>query len=267
MNHSFIKAGWNGLICSKCLRTEIDHSDNAQCESCSNKGPCEITGKLLLCFDCRTRELKTVLTNEVLVTQPDSEAIKLERIVNQVNRVIETNQITHNEESIKNLLDEAIKGNIKQYTDFFNAKIPSILELKGIIDVDDSIEQNDKQYAFAKALQKRLAYLTMVLFETRATQVEMAAEVKSIQYYINELIPNLRMKLRAEFAANTPNYTPQVIKKVTERKGKQSTSDKLAESYARMMKIPIEQAKRLLENKLRDDCTCSITPGICKVHV
>lgn len=272
MNHSFIAAKWNSVICCHidngklCARKELDHSNSAQCEACSNVCSCEVIGKLLLCFDCRVKELKANELTEQANERVDSSDKKLERLVNQVNRVIETNAIIKDGDSIKNLLEEAIKGNIKQYTDFFNAKIPSIIELKEIIDVDTSIEQDQKQYALAKALTARISYLTMVLFETRSTQVEMAAEIKSIQFYMNDLIPELRMKLRNEFATNTPNYTPQVIKKPTERKQKLSTSDKLAENYARMMKIPIDQAKRLLENKLRNDCTCSETPGLCKVH-
>jgi hypothetical protein len=142
------------------------------------------------------------------------------------------------------------------------------MELKTLVDADNSIEASQKHYALMSLLKRRVSYLARVLFTTRNTQIEIGAEMKSIQFYMAEMIPKLRMKLRAEFALNTPNYIPQVIKSGTPktRKGKLSPIDKMAEMYAKSMKISVEQAKKLMEHGLRDNCTCSETPGMCKVH-
>lgn len=266
MNHSFIAAQWNQIICAKCLQKEYAHGNSVTCEACSNIGPVELIGKILLCAICSAKELTPIIKPEV------AEKLSLDSIFNQVNRILETNQIANSDgEAVKDILDAAIQGNIKEYKDFFNAKIPSIMELKEMIDRDDSIVSvrgDEKHYALMIALRKRVQYLTRVLFQTRNTQIEIGAEMKSIQFYMAETIPKLRMKLRAEFALNTPNYTPQVIKSGVSKpkKGKQNPLDKMAEMYAKSMGIPIEQAKKLMEHGLRDNCTCSETPGMCKVH-
>lgn len=263
MNHSFIAAQWNAIICAKCLQKEYAHKDDVTCEACSNVGEVELVNKMLLCQPCALKELTPV------ITPAQQEVLSLEQTLNQVNRILETNQIANADgEAVKDIIDAAIAGNIKKYKDFFNAKIPSIISLKDMIESDESIPSDKKHYAVMSLLKKRVSYLAIVLFQTRNSQIEIGAEMKSIQFYMAETIPKLRMKLRAEFALNTPNYTPQVIKSRIPKphKGKQSTEDKMAAMYAAAMKIPLDQAKKLMANKLRDDCTCSETPGMCKVH-
>ena len=212
MNHSFISAPWNAKVCSKCVkpehneRGEATHGDSVTCEACNNVGEVELIGKMLLCAPCAQKELIPKQSIEQV------EQLSLEQVLNQVNRIMETQQIVNqSDESVKDILDAAIHGSIKEYKDFFNAKIPSIMELKALVDSDDSIESNQKHYALMSLLKHRVSYLAMVLFQTRNTQIEIGAEMKSIQFYMAETIPKLRMKLRAEFALNTPNYTPQVI--------------------------------------------------------
>jgi hypothetical protein len=264
MNHSFIAASWNPKVCNKCTKSEDVHGNEVTCESCSNVGPVEIVGKLLLCAECQQRELNTQVA---VVISPD-EQLSLEQIRNQVDRLVDGNSVKSiNGDSVKTMVDEAIRGNIKSYTDFFNAKIPSIIELEQRINSSPDIAESDKKYALAHALRARIQYLARVLFQLKNGQLETCAEIKVIQEHMSKTIPELRMKLRHEFALNTPNYTPQVIKATKPKaSGPKGQSNKLAESYAKAMKIPYEQALKLIENKLRDDCTCSVTPGICKVH-
>lgn len=275
MNHSFIAAPWNQKICRgypssdgkviPCLQNEESHGKEFPCQACNNVGEVELFNKMLLCTLCVAKEIESINkpTPEVI------EQLSIDQTLNQVNRILETNQIVNAEgEAVKDIIDAAIAGNIKEYRDFFNAKIPSIMELKTLVESDEKIPSDKKHYAVMSLLKRRVQYLAMVLFQTRNSQIEIGAEMKSIQFYMAETIPKLRMKLRAEFALNTPNYTPQVIKSGVpkQRKGKMSPEDKMAAMYAAAMKIPLEQAKKLMANKLRDDCTCSETPGICKVH-
>jgi len=275
MNHSFVSASWNKLVCAGyrierdgkvvsivCLRKEHEHADDAQCESCANKGPCEVIDKMLMCAECQIRQQST--KPEIIAKE---EKLSLEQVMNQVNRIVDTNAIeTKDGDSVKTIIDEAIAGNIKEYKDFFNAKIPSITSLKEMIDNDETIESDKKHYALMHVLYRRVQYLSRVLFMTSIGQREIGAEVKSIQQYMSETIPQLRMKLRAEFAAITPNYTPQVVQKTPKIRKSGNPADKLAESYAKMMKITIEEAKIFMERKLRNECTCKETPGMCKVH-
>lgn len=267
MNHSFIAAPWNPETCSKCAFPESVHSDEVICEACSNVGPVNPVGKMLLCKSCEENENKPVAKKEL------EEKLSLEQIVNQINRVVDSEQIkSMNGDSVKSMIDDAIQGDIKQYTDFFNAKMPSIIDLKNLIDVDDSIVGNqNKAYALATACRKRINFLARVLFQLKSGETETAAEIKSIQNYMQKVIPEIRMKLRHEFELTTPNYTPQVIKQTkdgpTKVKAKpKNPEERMAENYAKMMKIPFEQALKLIRNKMRDECTCSETPGMCKVH-
>jgi hypothetical protein len=262
MNHTFVAAPWNKSVCMNCALSEQVHADDYPCEACDNKSGVINVGKLLLCQSCASKE--NLPTSKPVVTNQ----LSLEQIINQVDRIVETNQITNQSgDSVKSILDEAIKGDIKQYKDFFNAKMPSILELEEVIAQDSDII--NKREALAIALRKRVSYLAMVLFQTRSSQIQIGAEIKTIQHYMSEMIPKLRADIRKEFAANTPNYTPQTVQigeKPKARAKSKSPEERLAESYAKSMKISYEDALKKIRNKLRDDCTCSVTPGMCKVH-
>jgi hypothetical protein len=275
VNHSFIAAPWNQKICRgypsadgkviPCLQIESAHGKDVTCESCNNVGEVELFNRMLLCASCVAKEIESI--NKPSIEQIES--LSIEQTLNQVNRILETNQIANGDgEAVKDIIDAAIAGNIKEYKDFFNAKIPSIMSLKETVESDNEIPVDKKHYAVMSLLKRRVQYLAMVLFQTRNSQIEIGAEMKSIQFYMAETIPKLRMKLRAEFALNTPNYTPQVIKSGVpkERKGKQSPSDKIASMYAKSMKISIDEAKKIIERGLRENCTCNETPGMCKVH-
>lgn len=261
MNHSFIAAPWNAKVCIKCTRNELAHSDTAICEACSNVGPCELVGKILMCASCQVRDTNTA-PKELTVTEAKP---SLELVINQVNRLLETDAIrTSDGDTVKSIIDDAIKGNIKEFKDFFNAKLPSIMELKSLIDTDESIP--DKRYALAAALGARVKYLGMVLFQFNSHSIEVSAEVKSIQQYMNSLIPQLRMEQRTQFAANDINFVPQQIKAKSAPKVRTSTTDKLAENYAKLMGVTVEQAKLLIARRLKPECSCAETPGMCKVH-
>ena len=54
--HSFSPGLINKSQCAKCSRGFIDHTALAQCESCPNKGKCELIGNILMCESCIERE-------------------------------------------------------------------------------------------------------------------------------------------------------------------------------------------------------------------
>uniref|UniRef100_A0A6M3L914 Uncharacterized protein n=1 Tax=viral metagenome TaxID=1070528 RepID=A0A6M3L914_9ZZZZ len=253
MNHKYLPS-IGQKHCAICKRGVIDHTKAATCEACSNTGECELIGTMLLCESCQAKENTTQSIPPVVIETKTTESL-----IGQINKVAEST-------TVKSLVDSAIKGNIKQYTDFFNASMPSILSLKELIDSTPDISNDEKHYELARALADRIKHLTEKLFEARTTEIQMSAEVKSIQQYMNQLIPQLRIEKRAEFAANNIDYQPTTPKEVKAPKVRLSTEDKLAEGYAKLMKIPIEQAKMLMRNKLKDSCTCKVTPGICVVH-
>lgn len=288
MNHSFIAAKWNQSVCQKCARPDSEHKVTT-CESCGNTGDCELSliGNILMCQSCQLLEKQVVdaksSMNDLIPTDSTNTTfdsvdsnnsrtrLTTDQLINQVNRLVETDQIRSvNGDSIHSMIQDAIHGNIKQYTDFFNAKIASIIEMKQLIDNDDSIAREQKQYELAKQLRSRVQYLSKVLFQFQHGQLEVAGEIKSIQSYINDS-NNFRKEIRDGFAISNPNFVPQPIKsnvpKETKPKAKKQTiEDKLAEGYAKRMNVSIERARLFIAGKLREQCTCSTTPGICSVH-
>lgn len=291
MNHSFIAAKWNQSVCQKCARPFSEHSITT-CESCGNTGDCELSliGNILMCQSCQLLEKQVVLAkssmNDLIPTNStnttfdsvnsvdsnnSSTRLTTDQLINQVNRLVETDQIRSvNGDSIHSMIQDAIHGNIKQYTDFFNAKIASIIEMKQLIDNDNSVAREQKQYELARQLRMRVQYLSKVLFQFQHGQLEVAGEIKSIQSYINDS-NNFRKEIRDGFAISNPNFIPQPIKsnvpKETKPKAKKQTiEDKLAEGYAKRMNVSIERARLFVAGKLREQCTCSTTPGICSVH-
>ena len=251
MKHSFISSNINQSICSVCHKIESVHGIT-ECECCAQLDDCEIVNGMLMCSICRDKELS------VKSVVPPVNEPTLEQIVFRANQIVDS-------PTFQSALDLAIKGNIDKYTDFFNANMPSIISLKELIDSSSDLSDEEKRYELAKALGNRIKHLTAKLFEARIAEVQLGAEVKSIQHYMNELIPQLRKELRIQFGISNPNFIPPV-KDIKQPKVRLSAEDRLAEGYAKLMKVSIEQAKILMANKLRKDCTCKETPGICKVH-
>lgn len=264
MNHEFVKSAWNQLVCAKCALA-IDKHVVLQCEACSsNDTSCKLIDGMYLCASCAEKHTSAKLTTQVIPPEIN-DGHKIERIVNQANRLIETDQIqSDNGASIRSIIENAVKGNINEFKDFFNAKIPSIIELTTAVENDETI--TDKKYEVAKLLKGRLQHLSHVLFEFNHKSLEMSAEVKCVQQYMNQLIPSLRIEQRNQFAENNIDYNPPTIKKPSAPKVRLSNEDKMAEMYAKSMHIPIEQARKLLAQRLRQDCTCKETPGMCPVH-
>jgi hypothetical protein len=267
--HKFNPAVWNSLVCGTCLHKAEQHS----CEACDNTDPYVyyVNKKMLLCDACFAKHNEAYQRTDNAIKSDQAHKLSLEQIINQVNRLVDVESPikTMTGETINSIIDNAIKGNIQKFTDFFNAQIPAIVELKQQCDENTDLVSNDeKRYALAAMLRGRVQYLSRVLFQFNAKELEVGAEIRSIQQYLNQMIPQLRAELRAEYQKDEPKYAPP-IKETKETKPKLSLEDKMAEKYAAMMKIPIERARHLLKNKLKEDdivCSCAETPGICKLH-
>ncbi len=89
--------------CQKCKRPEISHTELATCEACPNIGPCEIWLGMLLCKSCYEKEEK------------------------QIKSIVEA---------------KAIDDRVQLRSDVFNAETVAIVQLKQLIDADDSITNN-----------------------------------------------------------------------------------------------------------------------------
>lgn len=263
MNHPFIKAPWNANVCAKCAKAKDLHELLPTCESCGKVIDCDVIEfqgkKLTLCVECKTKHNKAIEL-EIKIEKERSDSVN--KFINDSNRLADS-------QTIKSIVDQAITGNIKQYTDFFNAKMVPIVELEKLINESPEFKDNDERtYYLARTIHTRMKYLTDVLFHLRSGEMELTAEVKVIQEYMNNLIPKVREEKRKEFAEHDITYQVPTNAPKTP-KMRLSTEDKMAEDLARALKIPIEVAKRKLANKMRNEnveCTCAVTPGICKRH-
>src|SRR5215510_1671706 len=154
--HKFSAAVWNQLICGICLK----RSENHHCESCDNKDDevYFVNKKMLLCDGCFTRHHEAGKQAEQAIKKDTEHKLSLEQLINQVNRIVETDAIkTLDGATVRSIIDEAVQGNIKKFTDFFNANIPSIIALKNQCDENPELKNSDeKRYALAAILRGRI---------------------------------------------------------------------------------------------------------------
>lgn len=239
MNHSF-----NSNIhklCSICGRNEIDHSDIAQCEACSNVGQCEVIGTMLLCANCYDKE-------RAIPSTPITGDERAERIT----------QLT-------NLLGKEIPIDSRHY---FVSEVTSIVDIERKL-VDENIE--NPQYALAEIVSQRLFEFRKRLFLLKNEAIELRVDIDSDQKYLNQIVPRLREEEREKFKAYDISYKPNVVAApVAASKPRTSASDKALESFAKMMNISLEQARVVMSGAMKNitgaKCTCAETPGCCRVH-
>lgn len=240
MNHSFQQSQDN--LCAKCHRSEIDHSDNAQCEACPVIGPCDLLNGMLLCASCFEHDKQLEALNGPLSNDRET---KITQIINRLGKEIPIDR--------------------RQY---FVGRITAIVDIERQL-LEENIE--NPQYALAQIVEGNLSLLKQRLAEKHAEIRELQGESVADQKYLNMIVPQLREAEREKFKAFDISYKPSsVVATTSTSRPRQSASDKAVESFAKMMGITVEQAKLSMANAMKNVtgaiCTCQETPGICKVH-
>ncbi len=244
MNHSF-KANIGSEHCALCGFNEVAHSDNATCEGCPTVGPCEVFNGMLLCANC-------------FVHDKELEAEQSEIPSN--DRATRIAQLT-------NKLAKEIPADRRMY---FVGRLTAIVDVERDL-IASGIE--NPNYALAEIIEQNLLRLKDVLRNKHEEIRELQASSVADQKYLNQIVPQLRENEREKFKQYDINYKPnEVVKAVsTVSKPRMSASDKAVESMAKMLGISVEQARISLnsatKNVLNVQCTCAVTPGMCKVHV
>lgn len=187
MNHSFtLSVGDNK--CAKCHRLEIDHTDFATCETCSFIGNCELFSfvpsmiPMLMCQTCIEKD-KNHMSSE-----------------NQASRLSQFKLETAKQ----------IDNSIKLRSDIFNAETVSIVELKRLIDDDQSIL--NKHFHLAQLVTDRMNGYKKAIFEKNEELVELSNKQQSTQVYLNELSNKLRLDEREQLKLKDINYKPNPTK-------------------------------------------------------
>lgn len=190
MDHSFSASQFDALKCAKCKRIEIDHTDRATCECCSNSGNMTIFTDMLMCPDCIKKEMETAMEHQSLEKQEE--------------RMIEHNNLLE--------LSRKIDYNVQVKEDIFNAETVSINELKTAIESDPAIE--NKQYKLAEVLLERYTHFKSVIFELNSQIVAETNKQRATQTYLNQLANKLRQEEREKLKLQDINYKPGEIKPV-----------------------------------------------------
>lgn len=237
------------------------------CESCSNTGTLTNVNGIWLCADCMSKELETASQPKPIV---DSNPSGPDFVKSAIGYISNTLNKDHEPTTLENLAINKLGSQaITKSEDFFNARTMSINERWKEIVADDSINAENKHYVLAKEVREHYLHLKNVLFNAVEVQLECAANQRADQIYLNTLASKLREEERVKLHLQNIDYVPPAVPVSKPKAIKVSKDDKIAADYARIMNIPIETARRLLNSKLSEvvgPCTCSSTPGICKVH-
>jgi hypothetical protein len=214
-----------------------------------------------MCPDCLEKELHAPTYTERI------EKEKEENFETVTNEITSDHRPTELEHSATNKLGSQ---SISRSEEFFNARVKPMNDRWLEIVADESINAENKHYQFAREIREHYLHMKRILGEAIEVQLQCASEMRADQVFLNQLSSKLREEERVKLHLQNIDYTPPSVIK-TPKKIKVSKDDQIAASYAKIMNIPIETAKRLLaaqEMKVTGiKCTCKETPGICKVHV
>ncbi len=184
MNHSFEPSTTDPLLCAKCKRKVIDHTDRATCDNCGCSGEMNLTSNDdLLCPECDYKDLKPRTTEEL-----SSRATEVRRRFTEID------------------------AQVKISTDIFNAKTIAIHEIKKAIDADVTVPADQKYFTLAKHIETRFNNLTDVIFGHRKEILEAENEQRAIQTYYNELGKKLRQEEREQIRLKDVTYKPLEVK-------------------------------------------------------
>lgn len=166
-----------------------------KCEVCEKEGPISIHyGDMAFCSPCW--EIEEKASKEHM--SEESQAKRLEELQKtNIEKLAEQTQ--------------RMKDSVQLKTDLFNAETQSIIELKKLIDSDDSIQ--NKPYQLGVQLKERFNHYKEVIFELNEKITEHGNRQKAIQVYLNQLANSLRAEEREKLRIQDINYKPEPPKK------------------------------------------------------
>ena len=164
------------------------------CECCTsvNVEIFQMHGNMLMCSECRDKEIALARINDQLEAS------------------------------------RAIDASIQSKNQIFTAPtIPSI-ELKNLIQQNDSIPSNQKDFEYAREIATRFKHAQQVLFEKRKETLEQEKQVRDLQGEVQVAIGKLRGDLKAQFKELDINYQPIAPKTVKSPRVPSTSSNSVA---------------------------------------
>jgi hypothetical protein len=246
MNHEFISKN-NEDKCLECGYPESKHGDNADCESCDNKGNLEPyllgNSQALLCRDCRMREKATLEVAVAINTELENHGISPFGIPPEPElRVLQNNAI---ERPYHKAIAEArrIDEQLHLSSDIFTAKTKSIEELRQEIWADDTISADTKYFELVRVCKERVAHFQKVIFDLDKKKIEAYSEQKAWHIYMNQYANQLRADEKERLRIADITYDVKVPKTITPKAIKTSkTKETDAEIKAAINKFNEEMS-------------------------
>lgn len=188
----------------KFLSSQIDQERCAICRVFKPSHICEI---------CGLEELVTITTGNILMCESCS---NLENKLQSENftpeKIEERHELVTNLHSIALNASRIMDQSVQVRTDLFNAAVVAIVDLKNIIDLDESI--TNKHFALATELKTRFEHFQSVIFDKQKEIVDASNNQRAIQVYLNELANKLRAEEREKLKLSDINYKPNDVSKV-----------------------------------------------------
>jgi hypothetical protein len=97
--------------------------------------------------------------------------------------------------------------------DIYNAKTVAAIELRGAIEADSSIPDDQKEYAYAKACFTRFQNMQKVIFDKRQELLDNENELRMWQVNVQTTAGKLRAEYREQFKMLDVSYQPVSITK------------------------------------------------------
>jgi hypothetical protein len=107
-------------------------------------------------------------------------------------------------EHTRKMLDETITIR----SDYFNANIPSLIEIRQAIFSDESLSADEKQFKYVGMLKEHIGHMRQVLIDMRDAEMKIGARMKLMQSEINTEANKLREEERAALQIENITYTP-----------------------------------------------------------
>lgn len=135
---------------------------------------------------------------------------------------------------------KVIDQSITVKADIYNASTVAAIELRGAIEADSSIPQDQKEYAYAKACMERFQHTQKVIFEKRQELLKNENELRMWQVNVQTTAGKLRSEFREQFKMLDVSYQP-VTPKTTKPKAVKTSKTFAKEAVndaAKKYKVP-----------------------------
>lgn len=199
----------------------------------STFGPCESCGKP----NHRTMNKTLMVCPDCLILEQEAQA--------ELERGAEDRIAAHNEEWKKRA--EKVNHALQVNTDIFNAQTIAIVELKKLIDSDESVPSNEKHEILAQLIKEHHAHMQQVLFPAKNLLSEITSSMRADEQYLHELRNKLSREAIERLKLEDINYKPTEPKVLKTPKAPKVVSDKDATPRKRAPKLNMAELNKHAE--------------------